>query len=160
MNKQITLSALTGELAQTSTRKKAFLERMERIIPWDKWMGIIKPYSYKGERGNKPCALGTMLRIHLLQELYDLADIAVMNEPIDSRSFSEFFGIDSSNRVQDRDTIGRFRALLIKTDCRRSCFTCLSPVIVRRGLRNLQAKHHYRLHRPKGDSPFSLVHFL
>ena len=36
------------------------------------------------------------MRIHLLQELYDLADMAVINEVIDSRAFSEFCGVDSS----------------------------------------------------------------
>jgi IS5 family transposase len=90
MNKQLTLSALTDELAQARTRKKEFPERLERIIPWSEWMGIIKPYYYAGERGNKPYEPETMLRIHLLQELYDLADMAVMNEVIDSRDFAEW----------------------------------------------------------------------
>lgn len=76
MNKQLTLSALTDEPAQARTRKKEFPEQMERIIPWSEWMGIIEPHYYKGERGNKPYELEIMLRIHLLQELYDLADMA------------------------------------------------------------------------------------
>ena len=52
--------------------------------------------------------LETMLRIHLLQELYDWADMAVMNEGTDIRAFSEFCGVDSRNQVPDGDTIGRF----------------------------------------------------
>ena len=48
---------MTDELAQARTRKKEFLEQMERIIPWSEWMGIIKPHYYKGERGNKPYEL-------------------------------------------------------------------------------------------------------
>jgi len=54
MNKQKTLSAVTEELAQVRRRKKEFLERMNRIIPWSEWIGIIRPYYYTGERGNKP----------------------------------------------------------------------------------------------------------
>ena len=69
MNKQITLSTLTDELSQAKTRKKEFLAQMNRMIPWNQWEGIIKPYYYKGEHGNKPFELETMLRIHLLQEL-------------------------------------------------------------------------------------------
>ena len=72
----MTLSVLTDELAQARNRKKEFLEQMERIIPWSEWIGIIKPYYYAGERGNKPYELETMLRIHLLQDLYNLADRA------------------------------------------------------------------------------------
>jgi len=64
-----------------------------------------------------------MLRIHLLQELYDLADMEAMNEVIDSRAFSEFCGIDSSNQVPDGDTIGRFRALLVKHGLQKKLFS-------------------------------------
>jgi len=70
MNKQLSLLALTDELAQAKTRKKEFLEQMEALIPWAEWIGIIQPYYYKGETGNKPFPLETMLRIHMLQNLH------------------------------------------------------------------------------------------
>mgnify|MGYP003623931848 FL=1 len=78
MNKQLSLSALSDELSQAKTKKKEFLEQMDRIIPWDQWMGIIKPHYYVGERGNKPYDLERMLRIHMLQNLYDLSDMAIL----------------------------------------------------------------------------------
>jgi len=134
MDKQMTLSGLTDELAQARTRKKEFLEQMNRIIPWGEWIRIIKPCYYKGERGNKPFELETMLRIHLLQELYDLADMAVMNEVIDSRAFSEFCGVDSSNQVPDGDTIGRFRALLVKHGLQKKLFSQVVALLEGKGL--------------------------
>ena len=130
----MSLSGLSDELAQARTRKKEFLEQMERIIPWSEWKGIIKPYYYTGERGNKPFELETMLRIHLLQELYDLADMAVMNEVIDSRAFSEFCGVDSSNQVPDGDTIGRFRALLVKHGLQKKLFAHVVALLEAKGL--------------------------
>ena len=130
----MTLSVLTDELGQAKTRKKEFLGQMNRIIPWGEWIGIIKPYYYPGERGNKPYELETMMRIHLLQELYDLADMAVMNEVIDSRAFSEFCGIDSSNQVPDGDTIGRFRALLVKHGLQKKLFAQVVSLLEGRGL--------------------------
>ena len=57
MNKQISLSYLSDELAQVRTKKKEFLARIEQIIPWGEWETMIQPYYYKGERGNKPYAL-------------------------------------------------------------------------------------------------------
>ena len=48
MNKQLSLSGLTDELAQVRTSKKEFLEQMDRIIPWGEWQGIIKPGYYYG----------------------------------------------------------------------------------------------------------------
>ena len=55
-----------------------------------------------------------MLRIYLLQNLYDLSDMNVMNDVIDSRAFSDFCGVDSPNQVPDGDTIGRFRNILVE----------------------------------------------
>ena len=70
---------------------------------------MIQPCYYKGERGNKPYPLEIMLRLYLLQNLYDLSDEATVEEVIDSRAFSDFCGIDSSNQVPNGDTLGRFR---------------------------------------------------
>ena len=44
MDKQMSLSAINDELAQVRTKKKEFLEEIERIIPWDEWLAIIQPY--------------------------------------------------------------------------------------------------------------------
>ena len=111
----MTISAFSDELAQVRTKKKEFLAQIERIVPWKEWIAMIQPCYYKGERGNKPYPLETMVRLYLLQNLYDLSDEATVAEAIDSRAFSDFCGIDSSNQVPDGDTLGRFRNLLIKT---------------------------------------------
>ena len=44
MDKQMSLSAINDELAQVRTKKKEFLEEIDRIIPWDEWLAIIQPY--------------------------------------------------------------------------------------------------------------------
>jgi len=134
MNKQLSLSALTDELAQARTRKKEFLEQMDAIIPWAEWIGIIQPFYYKGEIGNKPYPLETMLRIHMLQNLYDLSDMGAKYEVIDSRAFSEFCGVESSNQVPDGDTIGRFRALLVKHGLQERLFAQVLELLHARGL--------------------------
>ena len=102
MNKQITLSTFSDELANVRTKKKEFLDR---IVPWGKWVEEIRPCYYKGERGNKPYDLELMLRIYVLQNLYDLSDMGTVAEVIDSRAFSEFCGVDSSNQVPDGDIL-------------------------------------------------------
>lgn len=91
MKKQLTLSLISDELAQAKTKKKAFLEEMERIMPIGEWVEIIRPCYYKGERGNKLYDLELMVRIHLLQNFYDLSDMEAMNEVIDSRAFSDLY---------------------------------------------------------------------
>lgn len=74
---------------------------------------LIQPCYYKGERGNKPYPLEILLRLYLLQNLYDLSDGATAAEAIDSRAFSDFCGVDSTiiaapsstkNRKKKRDS--------------------------------------------------------
>ena len=134
MNRQISLSGLSDELSQARTKKKEFLEQMDRIIPWGEWKMIIKPYYYLGERGNKPVELELMLRIHVLQNLYELSDMGAMGEVIDSRAFSDFCGVDSSNQVPDGDTIGRFRALLVKHGLEEKLFAQVVELLLGKGL--------------------------
>ena len=57
----MTLSAFSDELAQVRTKKKEFLEQIERIVPWKEWLAMIQPCYYKGERGNKPYPLETIV---------------------------------------------------------------------------------------------------
>ena len=123
VKKQLTMSLISDELGQASTKKKEFLGIMEKLIPWSQWVGIVQPHYYKGERGNKPYDLELMLRIYVLQHLYNLADDAARNEIIDSRAFSQFCGVDSSNQVPDGDTIGRFRHILEQNQLGEAFFT-------------------------------------
>ena len=123
VKKQLTMSLISDELGQASTKKKEFLGIMEKLIPWSEWVGIVQPHYYKGERGNKPYDLELMLRIYVLQHLYNLADDAARNEIIDSRAFSQFCGVDSSNQVPDGDTIGRFRHILERNQLGEAFFT-------------------------------------
>ena len=134
MNKQITLSAFNDELAKVRIKKKEFLNQMDRIIPWGEWEALIQPYYYKGERGNKPYELELMLRLFILQNLYNLSDEGTVAEVIDSRTFSEFCGVDSSTQVPDGETLGRFRNLLVKHGLQEQLFAQVLGMLMERGL--------------------------
>lgn len=130
----MTLSMINDELAAAKASKKEFLDKIENLIPWLKWIGIIKPIYYKGEVGNKPYDLELMLRIFILQNLYDLADMKVMNEIIDSRAFSDFCGVDLPNQAPDGDKIGRFRNILEDNGIQEKMFTEVVKILSDKGL--------------------------
>ena len=134
MNRQMTLAEMNDEFGAARTNKKEFLEKMDRIIPWATMISIVEPFYYKGERGNKPYPLELMLRIFILQNLYDLADMKVMNEVLDSRAFSAFCCINSPDEVPDGDTIGRFRTLLTEHDLQKIIFDEIVKLLAERGL--------------------------
>ena len=130
----MTLAEINDELGAARTNKKEFLEKLEAIIPWETFVELIQPSYYKGELGNKPYPLELMLRIFILQNVYNLADMAVMNEVIDSRAFSEFCGVESSNQVPDGDTLGRFRNLLLRSGLQEKLFAQVVYLLQERGL--------------------------
>ena len=130
----MTMSFWTDELAEVRTRKKEFLMQMDRLVPWGEWVKKIQPHYYKGESGNKPYDLELMLRIYVLQNLYNLADMAAMNEIIDSRAFSAFCGVDSSNQIPDGDTIGRFRNILNEHHMQEELFEDVKKRLQEKGL--------------------------
>ena len=134
MNRQMTLAEMNDEFGAARTNKKDFLNKMDSIIPWDTFVKEIEPHYYKGERGNKPYPLELMLRIFILQNLYDLADMKVMNEVLDSRAFSAFCCINSPDEVPDGDTIGRFRTLLTEHDLQKTIFDEIVKLLAERGL--------------------------
>ena len=122
------------ELSQARTKKKEILEQMDQLIPWGKWIEEIRPCYYKGERGNKPYGIELMLRLYVLQNLYTLSDDGTVAEVIDSRAFSEFCGVESSNQVPDGDTLGRFRNLLIRSGIQEKLFSQVTRMLQERGL--------------------------
>lgn len=60
--------------------------------------------------------------------------MAVMNEVIDSRAFSEFCEIDSNNQVPGGGTIGRFRVILVKHGLQKKPFTQVVSLLEAKGL--------------------------
>ena len=75
-----------------------------------------------------------MLRIYMIQNLYNLSDMSTVAEVIDSRAFSDFCGVESSNQVPDGDTLGRFRNLLIKNNLQQRLFAQVVALLTERNL--------------------------
>ena len=75
-----------------------------------------------------------MLKLYLIQNLYNLADEATVAELTDSRAFSDFCGVESSNQIPDGDTLGRFRNLLVKNELQEKLVAQVVEQLTARGL--------------------------
>ena len=95
------------------TRRDAFLEMMNRVVPWDALCAVVEPHYPKKGNGRPPIGLERMLRIHFLQHWFNLADLACEEALYDSASLRRFAGIDlGSEPVPDATTLLKFRRLL------------------------------------------------
>ena len=94
------------------TRRQQFLERMDRLVPWEELEGRIAPVYPQRGRGRRPYPLRVMLRIHCLQLWFNLSDPGMEQELYDSRSMLEFAGLSLAAPIPDETTILHFRHLL------------------------------------------------
>ena len=60
--------------------------------------------------------------------------MATVAEVIDSRAFSDFCGVESSNQVPDGDTLGRFRNILMRNGIQQELFAQVVELLMQRGL--------------------------
>ena len=134
MNKQISMSVFSDELRQVMTKKKEFLDKMEKVVPMEKWLKMIRPFYYEGKVGNKPYELELMVRLYLLQNFYNLSDDMTISEVIDSRAFSEFCSIESENQVPDGETLRRFRNILTENKLQEKLFAGVVEILEKQGL--------------------------
>ena len=103
-------------LSTKKTRKREFLEEMDKVVPWAVLVQIVEPHSPKAKTGRPPFAIETMLRIHYLQQWFALSDPAMEEALHDMPVFREFAKLDGLDRLPDETTILRFRHLLEKHD--------------------------------------------
>jgi transposase, IS5 family len=102
------LSLRTSRMKKT-LRAEVFLAEMDKVVPWQRWEGVIAPYYPK----RTVHSLSVLLRVYCLQQWYNLSDPAVEEALYDRLSFQRFVGLDGfTDAVPDESTILRFRQLL------------------------------------------------
>ena len=124
-SKQLGFGDYEQTTAKKRTKRERFLGEMEKVVPWKALLELIEPHYPKtsSKGGRPPYPLATMLRIHLLQQWYDLSDPAMEDALIEVPTMRRFAGIDMiSDRIPDETTILSFRHLLEKHELGEQIF--------------------------------------
>ena len=122
-------------LSTKKTRKREFLEDMERVVPWVALVQIVAPYYPKAKTGRPPFGIETMLRIHYLQQWFGLSDPAMEEALHDVPLYREFAKLDDAQaRLPDETTILRFRHLLERHDLAKDMLRLVNDLLGAKGL--------------------------
>lgn len=122
-------------LTTKRTRKREFLDEMNRVVPWAALVKLVTPHAPEGKRGRPPFAVETMLRIHFMQQWFTLSDPAMEEALHDVPLFREFAGLDNWNmRLPDESTILRFRHLLEKHQLAEQILALVNELLRDKGL--------------------------
>ena len=128
-------SSLGLDLTTRKTRKREFLEEMDRVVPWAQLVALIEPHSPRAKTGRPPFAVETMLRIHFLQQWFGLSDPAMEEALFDVPMYREFAQLpDALVRLPDESTIRRFRHLLEKHGLAAQMFAAVNATLGAKGL--------------------------
>jgi IS5 family transposase len=111
--KQTTFASAAWEKKGKVTRRERFLGEMDQVVPWAPMVALIEPHYPKAGNGTQPMPLERMLRIHFMQQWFNLSDPAIEDALYDSESMRRFAGIELvDDAIPDESTILRFRHLL------------------------------------------------
>ena len=133
--KQMSLAPIGFEKSTKKTRKREFLEEMNRVVPWSALVALVKPYAPTKATGRPPFAIETMLRIHFMQQWFGLSDPAMEEALLDVPLYQRFAGLDAGeSRLPDESTILRFRHLLEEHHLAFEIFNTVNQLLQAKGL--------------------------
>ncbi len=138
--KQMSFSALGSrsgfERHGRKTRKSEFLARMEKLVPWSEFCGLIEPYYPKAGNGRRPVGVERMLRMYMIANWFNLSDEACEDALHDIVSFREFCWIDLGEEgVPDATTLLHFRHLLEKHKLGARMFAKVGELLQANGMK-------------------------
>ena len=122
-------------LTTKRTRKREFLDEMNRVVPWAELVALVSPFGPEGKKGRPPFAVATMLRIHVMQQWFGLSDPAMEEALHDVPLYREFCGLDNwTTRLPDESTILRFRHLREKHKLAAQMLVVINDMLRDKGL--------------------------
>jgi transposase, IS5 family len=133
---QQTFAEVTYERYRKLTRREQFLNEMARVVPWAELVGVIEAVYPQAEGpGRPPVGAERMVRIHCLQQWFNLSDPAVEEALYDSHALRQFVGIDLGREpVPDETTICKFRHLLEAHQIGEQLFARIGEYLAAQGL--------------------------
>ena len=123
------------KLSTKKTRKRTFLDEMNRVVPWAALVQMVEPHAPRAKTGRPPFAVETMLRIHYLQQWFGLSDPAMEEALHDVPLYCEFAKLEGTTRgLPDETTILRFRHLLERCDLAADMLRLVNDLLGAKGL--------------------------
>ena len=101
---QASFSELEHDLKKRRTRRELFLEKMDKLVPWERLERRIEPFYPKAGRGRRPYPLGVMLRVHCVQLFYNLSDPGMEDLLYEVESVRRFVGLRLTEALPDETT--------------------------------------------------------
>jgi IS5 family transposase len=116
-------------------RCERFLDEMDAVIPWEQFLDAMTPFIEEKHTGRKRTDTLILLKIHFLQQWYNLSDPGAEEAIYDRNSFQKFLDIDLlAQIVPDETTILNFRHFLEEHGLQATFFDLVTRILEDRHL--------------------------
>ncbi len=132
---QPTFARVEFEQDGYTTRRQKFLERLDGLVPWERFEAAIGPHYPKPGRGRRPYPLSVMLRIHIVQLCYNLSDPGTEDLLHEAESVRAFCHLTLRGPIPDETTILTFRHLLERHSLGSRIFELINEHLASEGLK-------------------------
>lgn len=130
-----TFASLAYDSKKKKTRREKFLEEMDRVLPWERLLKIVRHNYPKKGNGRQPMPVERMLRIYFMQQWYGLSDPGMEDALYDMESMRRFARIDlEADVIPDETTILNFRHYLEKYHLTEQIFEMTKEYLADKGL--------------------------
>ena len=117
------------------TKREEFLNEMNKIIPWDKYISEIDKFYYHNKLGRRPKDIKVMLKMYLMQIWFNLSDEGIEDAIYDSYAMKSFLGINfCEEQVPDATTLLHFRRKLEENNFNEKIFNYVNDKLSEAGL--------------------------
>ncbi len=134
MAAQPSFADLDYEHKRHKTRRERFLEQLDSLVPWKRLQERIEPHYPKAGNGRRPYPLSVMLRVHVVQVVYNLSDPAMEDLLYEAESVRRFVGLRLSKAIPDESTILHFRHLLENHELGQGLFEEIKGYLAQQGV--------------------------
>lgn len=112
----------------------AFLEKMDKLVPWKEIGDELAPAIYDGRMGRPGYPVHILIKALLLQSWYGLSDPELEEQVLDRVSFQRFLEVNDRTDIPDETTICRFRNKLCALNVEQELFEIVQGIIEEYGL--------------------------
>lgn len=122
-------------MSSKPTRRRAFLDEMDSVVPWQQLVNLVAAHRIYAGRGRPPFPVDVMLRIHFMQQWFNLSDPAMEEALHDVPLFRDFAGLGGwAQALPDETTILRFRHKLEEKRLAPQILATVNAVLQAKGL--------------------------
>jgi transposase, IS5 family len=95
------------------TRKQEFLDEMTHVVPWVELIGLVEAFNLANKTSQNCFATGVMLRIHFMQQWFELTDSAMEEALYTVPLYRTFAGLSCrTDGLPSLSAISSFRSML------------------------------------------------